>query len=64
MDFQKFINMTDEEKLAHYEKELEETEKWATENWYKLPDYIRVLIVRGQRATKEKIKYYKSKLNK
>lgn len=64
MDFQKFINMTDEEKLAHYEKELEETEKWAAENWHKTPDYIRMMIVRGQRATEENIKYYKSKLNK
>lgn len=64
MDFQKFINMTDEEKLAHYEKELEETEKWAAENWHKTPDYIRMMIVRGQIVTEEKIQYYKSKLNK
>ena len=64
MDLQKFINMTDEEKLSHSEKELEETEKWATENWHKIPDYIRMMIVRGQGVTEEKIQYYKRKLKK
>jgi hypothetical protein len=64
MDYQKFINMTDEDKIAHYQNELDETEKWAEENWHKIPDYIRMMIVRGQGVTEEKIKYYKSKLNK
>jgi hypothetical protein len=64
MDLQSFINMTDEEKIAHYQNELDKTEKWAAENWHKTPVYIRMMIVRGQGVTEEKIRYYKSKLNK
>lgn len=58
----KFLDMTTQEKLEYYQEQYELVEKWLSENWEMLPDYIRQTIVSGQIETKGKIKFIKKRL--